>query len=252
MTDLPNQFNERVRPDIVKRANLSIKSKKRQAYGPSEDSGLKHVTRWRQRRRVYRGQKGKGRSRTPRKIRTARGMQLFGEGAEAPQTRGGREAHPPKPEKDFTEEVNDKERRKAIRSAIAATADEDLVSEKHDYSGELPIVVEEISEVEKTQELKEQLQDLGLEDELERASEKKIRSGKGANRGRKYRKKRGPLVVVAEDNGVKDAASNIPGVDVSLVDQLNAEKLAPGAEPGRLVVWSQKSLDRLEEEGLYS
>ncbi|PSH01105.1 MAG: 50S ribosomal protein L4, partial [Nanohaloarchaea archaeon SW_7_46_7] len=33
MTDLPTQFNERVRPDIVKRANLSIKSKKRQDYG---------------------------------------------------------------------------------------------------------------------------------------------------------------------------------------------------------------------------
>ncbi|MFB6203232.1 MAG: 50S ribosomal protein L4 [Candidatus Nanohaloarchaea archaeon] len=247
---LPDQFNERVRPDIVKRAVLSIQSKNRQSYGAEEDAGLKHVVRWRKRRRTYRSAKGKGRARTPRKIRMGRGMQLFGEGAEAPNTKGGRTAHPPKPEKDYEEEINDKERRKAIRSAIAATNDEELVSEKHDYDGDLPLKAD-LESVEKTAELKEELEDLGLEDELERVSEKKIRSGKGANRGRKYRRKVGPLVVVAEDEGVFDAANNLPGVEVSLVDQLNAEKLAPGAQPGRLTVWSEKALEKLEEEGLY-
>jgi large subunit ribosomal protein L4e len=252
MTDLPVQFNERVRPDIVKRANLSIKSKKRQDYGADPEAGLKHVTRWRQRRRVYRGQKGKGRSRTPRKIRTARGMQLFGEGAEAPQARGGREAHAPTSEKDYEEDINEKERRKAIRSAITATADEEPVSEKHEYEGDLPLVEEGLPGIEKTQELKEKLEDLGLEDELERVSEKKVRAGKGRNRGRKYVRKVGPLVVVAEDDGVFQAANNLQGVDVSRVDQLNAEKLAPGAEPGRLVVWSEKAIEKLDEEGLYN
>ncbi|MFB6241910.1 MAG: 50S ribosomal protein L4 [Candidatus Nanosalina sp.] len=248
---LPTQFDERVRPDIVKRAVLSIQSKNRQAYGASEDAGLQHVTRLKKRNNAFRGQKGKGMSRTPKKVLLARGEQFYWVGAEAPNTRGGRTAHPPKAEKDFDEEINDKERRKAIRSAIAATADEELVSEKHDYEGDLPLKTSGISDIEKTQELKAELEDLGLEDELERVSEKKVRSGKGANRGRKYSRKTGPLVVVAEDNGVKQAASNLAGVDVSRVDQLNAEKLAPGAEPGRLVVWTEKAIEKMEDEELF-
>lgn len=248
---LPTQFDERVRSDVVKRAVLSIQSKNRQPYGADPEAGLKHVTRWRQRNNAFRTKKGKGISRIPRKILLGRGEQFYSVGAESPNTRGGRTAHPPKAEKDFSEDINNKERRKAIRSAIAATADEGLVSEKHNYEGELPLTSGGLSDIEKTSELQEALKDLGLEDELERVSEKKVRGGKGANRGRKYRRKTGPLVVVAEDNGVKNAASNLPGVEVSVVDQLNAEKLAPGAEPGRLVVWSEKSLERLEDEELF-
>jgi large subunit ribosomal protein L4e len=248
---LPTQFEERVRPDIVKRAVLSIQSKNRQPYGADPEAGLKHVTRLKKRNNAFRGQKGKGMSRTPKKALLSRGEQFYWVGAEAPHTRGGRTAHPPKADRDFDEEINDKERRKAIRSAIAATADEELVSEKHDYEGDLPIKTSGLSDVEKTQELEAELEDLGLEDELERVSEKKVRSGKGANRGRKYRRKVGPLVVVAEDNGVKQAAGNLAGVDVSVVDQLNAEKLAPGAEPGRLVVWTEKAIEELEEEELF-
>jgi len=248
---LPTQFDERVRPDVVKRAVLSIQSKNRQAYGTDPEAGLQHVTRWKQRNNAFRTKKGKGISRIPRKILLARGQQFYSVGAESPNTRGGRRAHPPKAEKDFSEEINDKERRKAIRSAISASADESLVSEKHEYDGDLPLTTEGISDIEKTQELKAELEDLGLEDELERVSEKKVRAGRGANRGRKYRRKVGPLVVVAEDNGIKQAASNLQGVDVSVVDQLNAEKLAPGAEPGRLVVWTEKSLERLEDEELF-
>ena len=251
MADLPNQFDERERHEIVKRAALSIKSKNRQPYGAEDDAGLKHVTRWRQRRKMYRSSKGKGRARTPRKIQIARGMQLHGDGAQAPNTRGGRRAHPPKPEKEFKEDINDKERRKGIRSAIAATSNEELVKEHHKYDGKLPITAEELEDIEKTSELENKLEDLGLEEELERCSQKKVRSGKGKNRGRKYRRKRGPLVVVAEDNGIIQAGNNLPGVEVSLVNQLNAEKLSMGARPGRLTVWSEKSLEKMEEERLF-
>jgi len=247
---LPTQFRERVRPDIIKRANLSIKSKNRQSHGADPEAGLRHVVYWKKKQNAYRGQKGKGMSRTPRKIRVRRGSQIYGDGAEAPNTVGGRRAHPPKSEKKFGEDINDKERRKAIRSAISATTEESLVSEKHDYEGELPIVETGLSNIDRTRELKERLEDLGLEDELERASEKKVRGGKGSNRGRKYVRKVGPLVVTAEDNGISRAVSNLAGVDYSRVDQLNAEKLAPGAEPGRLVVWSENSLEELEE-GMY-
>ena len=113
---LPTQFDERVRPDIVKRAVLSIQSKNRQPYGADPEAGLKHVTRLNQRNNAFRGQKGKGMSRVPRKALLARGEQFYWVGAESPNTVGGRRAHPPKAEKDFTEEINKKERRKAIRS----------------------------------------------------------------------------------------------------------------------------------------
>lgn len=251
MTDLPTQFNERVRPDIIKRAFLSIQSKNRQDYGSDPEAGNKHVTRLRQRNNAFRSQKGRGMSRVPKKAMMSRGEQFYWVGAESPNTRGGRAAHGPKAEKDFDEEINNKERRKAIRSALAASADPEIVSEKHSYDGDLPIVEDGIESVEKTQELKEQLEELGLEEELERCAEKKVRAGKGVNRGRKYRRKTGPLVVYAEDEGIKQAASNLAGVEASRVDQLNAEKLAPGAQPGRLIIWSEKSLEKLEEDELY-
>jgi len=251
-TQLPVQFQERVRPDIVKRAVLSIQSKNRQSYGADERAGKKHVTRWRQRNNAYRSKKGRGKARLPRKIMHARGMQLWGEGAEAPNTRGGRRAHPPKPEKDFTEEINDKERRKAIRSAITATTDKELVQQHHRYDGELPLVSEELEEMEKTSQLQTHLEELGLEEELTRAKRKKVRSGKGKNRGRKYVRRVGPLVVTAENNDIQQAARNIPGVEATTVKQLNAQKLAPSTQPGRLTVWSQKAIEKLDEEQLFN
>ena len=56
---------------------------------------------------------------------------------------------------------------------------------------------------------------------------------------------------MAEDDGIVQASSNLAGVEVSLVDQLNAEKLSMGARPGRLVVWSEKSLEKMKDEQLF-
>ncbi|MDY6768844.1 MAG: 50S ribosomal protein L4, partial [Candidatus Nanohaloarchaea archaeon] len=144
--ELPAQFRERVRPDIIKKAVLSAQSRRRQAYGADEESGLKHVTHWKKRSRAYRGIRGRSypSSRTPRKITFRRGMQMSGPGGEAPQAVGGRKAHPPKAEKDFEKDINEKERRKGIRSAIAATMDGDVVRERgHAIEDvDLPLVVD--------------------------------------------------------------------------------------------------------------
>ncbi len=254
--ELPDQFLEAVRPDLVKKAVHAMQANGRQAYGSDKEAGLKHVTYWKQRNRAYRGIRGKGypSSRTPRKITFRRGMQMSGPGGEAPQTVGGRKAHPPKPGKDFDKDINKKERRKAIRSAISATADKNQVLERGHRAEdlELPLVVEdELEEVEKTGEIKEILENLGLEEELERCEEKKVRAGRGTIRGRKYKRKVGPLIVVGEDNGIKQAAKNIPGVDVVETDQLNAELLAPGTQPGRLTVWTTNALDKLGNQEIY-
>ena len=254
--ELPVQFSERVRDDIIKKAVLSIQSKKRQPYGADRKAGLKHVTDWVQRNRAYRSKRGKSypSSRTPRKITFRRGMQFSGPGGLAPQTVGGRRAHPPKAEKDFTKEINAKENRKAIRSAIAATADREKVEERGHRIGdlELPLVVENsFEELEKTTEVRETLENLGLEEELDRCSERKVRAGKGKMRGRKYKGKKGPLLVVGKDQGIKKAARNLPGVDVVTADNLNAELLAPGTDAGRLTVWTENAVSKLEE-GLFN
>jgi large subunit ribosomal protein L4e len=55
----------------------------------------------------------------------------------------------------------------------------------------------------------------------------------------------GPLIVVAENKGIVEAARNIPGVDVVVVSSLNAEMFAPGTHPGRLTMWTSSAIERL-------
>ena len=57
----------------------------------------------------------------------------------------------------------------------------------------------------------------------------------------------GPLIVVAENRGLFNAASNLPGVDVATVNNLNAEMLAPGTHPGRLTLWTNGAIEQLDE-----
>jgi len=87
-----------------------------------------------------------------------------------------------------------------------------------------------------------------LKEELERIKEKKVRAGKGKRRGRKYKRKVGPLIVISEDKGIVKAAKNLPGVDVCFVENLNVELLAPGGQPGRLTIWSNSAIEKLKEK----
>ena len=57
----------------------------------------------------------------------------------------------------------------------------------------------------------------------------------------------GPLIVIAENKGLQEAAANIPGVHVALVQTLNAEMLAPGTHAGRLTVWTFGALEQLNK-----
>jgi large subunit ribosomal protein L4e len=43
------------------------------------------------------------------------------------------------------------------------------------------------------------------------------------------------------------AAENLPGVNVVIVTDLNAEMLAPGTHPGRLTIWTSDAIKRLTE-----
>ena len=250
--ELPMQFNEVIREDLVKRAFLVIRSNKRQAYGAKPEAGKRASANLSKRRRKYRGMYGFGISRTPRKILSRRGTRMYWVGAVAPNTVGGRRAHPPKAEKIMQKKINKKERKKAIRICISATVTNDLVRKKgHIIPENYPFVLDaKFEELSKTKELIEVLKTFGMEKELDRVHKKKIRAGMGKLRGRKYKTKKGFLIVVSKESKVIKAADNIPGVDVINVKNLNVENLGGGV-PGRLTLWTASSLEVLEKEKLF-
>ena len=249
---LPSQFVEEFRPDIIQRAVLAVQSHKRQQYGVGAESGKRASAKLSRRRRDYRGAYGYGISRVPRKILMRRGMRMTWVGAFAPGTVGGRRAHPPKSEKIWSKKINERERLKAIRSAISATMLKEIVENRgHLVPKNYPFILDEKFEMlNKTKEVIEALNKLGFNEELLRVQEKSIRAGKGKSRGRKYTRKKGPLIVVSKNNLLKGAI-NIPGIDVVGVKNLNAELLAPGGKAGRLTLWTSPAIDTLKKEKLF-
>ncbi|MCS7115280.1 MAG: 50S ribosomal protein L4 [Nitrososphaerota archaeon] len=235
---LPPIFDTPIRPDVIKRAVLAIQSARLQPKGRDPMAGKRTTAE-------SRGV-GLGIARIPR----TKGP--FGRGAFAPGTVGGRLAHPPVPEKKIVKKIPKKEKILALFSAIAATASKEaVVSRGHDIEDvpQIPIVVvNEFESLKKTKEVEETLVKLGVLADLYRVRESiKIRAGKGKRRGRRIKHAVGPLIVVAEDKGVGEAARNIPGVDVVPVSSLNAEVLAPGTHPGRLTIWTAGAIEALSK-----
>ncbi|MEK6951008.1 MAG: 50S ribosomal protein L4 [Nanoarchaeota archaeon] len=250
---LPVQFQEEYRPDLIKRAVHALQSKARQPYGASPEAGLRHSHYVSKRRRNYRTSYGKGISRVARKIHIKRGSQLTWVGTFSPQTVGGRRAHPPKAQKIWVQKINQKENQKAIRSAMAATVNKQLVQQRgHQVPAEYPFIIDSaVEEIKKTPEMEKILAALGFDAELERAAQKKVRAGKGKMRGRRYNKKKGPLIVVSKECSLMQAAGNIPGVDIVPVRALNAAVLAPGTFPGRITLWTESAIMELEKNKLF-
>ena len=251
--ELPEQFKEAVLPELIARAVRTLQINRKQPYGAKPSAGTRPSSQLSRRRKDYRGSYGKGISRVPRKIMRRRGQQFYMVGAQAPGTMGGRKAHPPKAYKNTDKKINKKEELKAIRSALAAVMQSELAQKRgHRVPEGYPFVVtDNITDLEKTKEAEKVLQTLGFSEELERASQKKIRAGKGKARGRKYVKKRGPLIVVPETCSLQKSAANIPGVDVTIVKDLNAEMLAPGSVPGRLTIFTKSAIDQIKKEGVF-
>merc|ERR1712194_654627 len=92
------------------------------------------------------------------------------------------------------------------------------------------------------------LNKLGCSEELTKVMDsKKVRSGKGKMRNRRYTMRRGPLVVYKEDNGLVRAMRNIPGVETSSVESLNLLQVAPGGNFGRFIIWTEGAFKHLNE-----
>ena len=196
---LPDAFTSQIREDLVRSAVLASRANRRQSYGHREHSGkrspqpgMKHSVEW--------WGKGRGVSRIMRKA----GQKT---GAQNPHTRGGRRAHGPMVAKDWSQKINGKENTSARNSAIAATANSELVAARgHQFDSEVrfPIVIDGYVESREegdekysiesiplqysTRKFVAMMEGLGLGEDLDRArTGRNIRAGKGTMRGRKYR-----------------------------------------------------------------
>lgn len=251
--ELPSQFSEPMRTDLIKKAVLAIQNNNRQAYSSYKEAGQRHAVKISKRRRDYKGSYGKGISRVPRKTMSHRGSQFFWAGANAPGTTGGRKAHPPKVEKVWAWKLNTKENRKAIRSAMSAVMIKEAVIRRgHLVPQNYPFLVsDELEKINKTKQLLDSLFKLGFKDELNKANEPRARAGKGKIRGRRKIIKKSLLLVVSDVAIIRKAASNLPGIDVINVKKLNAEALAPGCHAGRATLFTTKAMDEIRK-GLFT
>ena len=252
--DLPPQFSEAFRPDLIRRAFHSEASKRLQPKGVFLLAGMQTTAEYYGRRRGWRQIINTGRSRLPREKIPGGGT---GRVRMVPHSVKGRRAHPPKAVKRLVERVNFKEKNKALRSAISATANVELVKARGHALSEktrVPLVVEDSFEsLSRVKDAKKALEALGLELDLKRASEaRKKRSGRARMRKGGYREPKSVLIVFGEDKGVWRATRNLPGVDAVNVSALTVEDLAPGGEAGRLTVWTKNALHKLAENGLYT
>jgi large subunit ribosomal protein L4e len=239
--ELPSVFRSEIRQDLIRRAVIASQSNRRQPQGVDPFAGKRtSAESW---------GPGRGVSRVPR-IK-GRGHRAAGRGAFVPQAVGGREAHPPVVQKIIKKKINVKERKKAIASAIAATGKMEMVKQRGHVIDNIPqvplIVSDKIEALKKTRDTKETFIKLGIWEDIKRAKQKKIRPGKGKMRGRKYKKKKSALIVVSEDRGIRLGARNHPGIDVVKVEELGVEHLAPGGNCGRLTLYSESALEKLEE-----
>lgn len=229
--NLPEIFNTPYRPDIIRKSFNILHSNKRQPYGADPTAGTKHAT-------ASVG-KGRGMSRVPRLTQGRRA-------ALAPCVVGGRRAHPPKAEKNWKEKINKKEKQLARNSALATTANKELVLQRgHKFNEKLtlPVVVDDkFEKLKKTKDVVSALEKIGVYDDILRAENgKHIRAGKGKIRGRKYKIPKS-LLIVATKNNILKSSRNLPGVDIVKPEELNIEYIAPGGDPGRLTIFTKSAI----------
>jgi large subunit ribosomal protein L4e len=235
---VPAVFKTPLRPDVIKRAVLSIQSRRFQPQGRDPLAG--------KRRSFESLGAGHGMSRFPR-LKSTGQRAVFAVGMVT-----GRAAYPPVVEKKIVKKLPRKEMRFALRSALAATGSKEIVASRGHMIEDVRdfpfVVADDIQNLKKTSEVEEAFLKLGVWPDVYRVKESvKERAGKGKGRGRRIKHAVGPLFVIAEKQSVAKAARNLPGVDVSSVNDLNVELLAPGTHPGRLTVWTKSAFEKIDE-----
>lgn len=240
---LPSVFAAPLRHDIVTFVHDNVSRNTRQAHGVEYLSGMKTSSlSWGTGRAVARipRMRGSGTSRS-------------GQGANGNMCRAGRMAHPLRTWRRWHRKVNLKQRRHALAAAIAATAVTPLVLARgHRVMSipQLPLILNDsVNQLSKAKEALEVFKRFSVDEDINRVRlARKIRAGKGKLRNRRFKNRRGPLVIGDDNsNTLARAVRNIPGVDFLHVHRLNIRHLAPGGHLGRFCIWTEGAIRALND-----
>ncbi len=245
--ELPACFSEPIRPDLIKRAVLSDESKLYQPKGAFPRAGLQTSAVYNGRKDDFGSLKNRGQAKLPREV-GAKGQ--HGKVKRIPSAVKGRRAHPPKTQKILKEEMNKKEYKKALKSAIAATANIELVKARgHIFeTRNLPIILDNSFEgLTKTKQVLSVFEKLTIIKDIEKAKNKtKTLSGTRHTRSKsRYIPK--SILIIVKDGEVLKAARNLAGVDAIKTSELKVMNLAPGVHAGRLTVFSLNAIEELKK-----
>jgi len=237
--ELPTFFDTPLRLDLIRRAVVAVQSGSFQPQGRD----------WMAGKRTTAESIGVGHAmaRVPRVKgdRYPRGNQA----GLAPMTVKGRLTWPPVSSKRLKKKINRKELKQALLSALAATSSVDMVKARGHripVDCELPIIVsDDVEHITKSSEALQLLKNLKVWEDIERASKRRHRGGRGSIRGRPFKNPISALLVVEKRRDAERAFRNFAGVKVVDAASLNVNDLAPGTHPGRLTIWTQSAIKSL-------
>lgn len=240
---LPHVFSAPLRHDIVTFVHDNLSCNTRQAHGINFFAGMKTSSlSWGTGRAVARVPRMRG-----------SGTNRSGQGANGNMCRAGRMAHPLRVWRRWHRKVNLKQRRHALAAAIAATAVAPLVLARGHRVMNIPqlplIFSDEINTIAKAKEAVQIFKRFRVaEDILRVRNTKKVRAGIGKIRNRRFKNRRGPLVI-GDDKSASlfRAIRNLPGVDFLNVHRLNIRHLAPGGHLGRFCIWTESAIKALND-----
>jgi large subunit ribosomal protein L4e len=241
---LPHVFSAPLRHDIVTFVHDNLSRNTRQAHGINFFSGMKTASlSWGTGRAVARIPRMRG-----------SGTHRSGQGANGNMCRAGRMAHPLRVWRRWHRKVNLKQRRHALAAAIAATAVPPLVLARgHRVMGvpQLPLIFSDsINTISKAKEAVKIFKRFNITDDILRVrNSKKLRAGIGKIRNRRFKNRRGPLIIGDEKStSFARAVRNLPGVDFLNVNRLNIRHLAPGGHLGRFCIWTESAIKALNNQ----
>ncbi|PWN91851.1 60S ribosomal protein L4/L1/L2 [Acaromyces ingoldii] len=238
---LPAVFTAPIRTDVVEAIHKSMAKNKRQPYAVYNEAGMQtSAESW-----------GTGRAvaRIPRV--GGGGTHRSGQATGSNAARGGWMYSPTKVWRRWFVKVNQNQKRFATASALAATAIPSLLlarGHRVEQLEEVPLVISDAAQdFKKTKEALALLQAVNAYPDVVKVSNsRKVRAGQGKLRNRRYKQRRGPLVVYNEDNGIVKAFRNLPGVELVSVHRLNLLQLAPGGHVGRFCIWTESAFKQLD------
>src|SRR5438093_5891123 len=208
-TELPEVFKSAYRPDVIHKVCVNLLSHRFQRQGryPAAGEIVSAESR----------NTGLGMARIARA--RGEGFPRAGQAAGVAGVRHGRVAHPPVSWKNLFKKINKKEKILGFCSAVAATANKNLIETRgHKVPNLLhfPLVISnEIENIQKTSDLEKALLSLKLGPDLTRARTiKRIPSGKSRMRGRSRQTALSAIIVVANNSPVSRLRNSLSGVDV--------------------------------------